>query len=80
MVSNLNSVFMILLFLFSSNYIVISAKCLSDSRVNVYKNYNNLCIESVLTTYVRGCLVASHSLPHFILGIFDQVGKCLVDN
>ena len=29
---------------------------------------------------IKGCLVASHSLPYFILGKFDQVGKCLVDN
>ena len=29
---------------------------------------------------LRGCLVASHSLPHFTLGMFDQVGMCLVDN
>jgi len=27
-----------------------------------------------------GCLVASHNLPHFTLGKFDQVGKCLVHN
>ena len=27
-----------------------------------------------------GCLVASHNLPHFTLGKFDQVVKCLVHN
>jgi len=29
---------------------------------------------------LRGCLVASHNLPHFTLGKFDQLGKCLVHN
>jgi len=37
----------------------------------------NMCL-SILR--LRGCLVASHNLPHFTLGKFDQVGKCLVHN
>jgi len=32
------------------------------------------------TLCLGGCLVASHNLPHFTLGKFDQVGKCLVHN
>jgi len=47
MVSNLDSV-SIIFTLFFNNYIVISAKCLNDTAINVYKKHNGQCIGSAL--------------------------------
>jgi len=48
MVSNLDPVSMIFFSLFY-NYLITSAKYLSDTIINIYKNYNNFYIENILT-------------------------------
>jgi hypothetical protein len=48
MVSNLDPVSMIFALSLFNNYLAMSAKRLSDSTINVHRNYGGFCIESAL--------------------------------
>ena len=48
MVSKLDPVSMIFALSLFNNYLVTSAKCLCDTIINVYRNYDGFCIRSVL--------------------------------
>ena len=49
-------------------------------KKHIHTGRDNGMVASHSLPQLRGCLVASYSLPHFILGKFDKVGKCLVEN
>jgi len=60
---------MIPLFSLFNNYIVISAKCLGGTTINVYISYDDFCIGSAL----RPCLVPRNFQEYLSHRIFGRM-------